>query len=175
MSGDAATHDAIVAAALRELATKSTLSPWPRPRWPASSTALPRSRTPRSDPRQPADCRRLSGHSSLTPPHATVSQIVSCGRRRGALLLSACRPRDGETRRFGSRRPSHVRRVGRRDRLGRFAGGRTYQFTLWIVAAVVAALIYPSQFLHIGPSICRFLHRESTCATSGSSSPSCSS
>jgi BASS family bile acid:Na+ symporter len=27
---------------------------------------------------------------------------------------------------------------------------RTYQFTLWIIAAVVTALIYPSYFLHIG-------------------------
>jgi BASS family bile acid:Na+ symporter len=28
---------------------------------------------------------------------------------------------------------------------------RTYQFTLWIVAAVVIALVYPSRFLSIGP------------------------
>jgi BASS family bile acid:Na+ symporter len=28
---------------------------------------------------------------------------------------------------------------------------RTYQFTVWIVAAVAAALIYPAFFLHVGP------------------------
>jgi BASS family bile acid:Na+ symporter len=33
---------------------------------------------------------------------------------------------------------------------GAVASLRTYQFTLWIVAAVVTALIYPSHFLHIG-------------------------
>jgi bile acid:Na+ symporter, BASS family len=35
--------------------------------------------------------------------------------------------------------------------LGASSGARTYQFTAWIVAAVVAALLYPSSFLRIGP------------------------
>jgi BASS family bile acid:Na+ symporter len=34
--------------------------------------------------------------------------------------------------------------------LGVHPEARTYQFTLWIVAAVVAALLYPSHFLHVG-------------------------
>jgi BASS family bile acid:Na+ symporter len=34
--------------------------------------------------------------------------------------------------------------------MGAFAECRTYQFTIWIVAAVVAALIYPSRFLTLG-------------------------
>jgi BASS family bile acid:Na+ symporter len=35
---------------------------------------------------------------------------------------------------------------------------RTYQFTVWIVAAVVAALIYPAYFLHVGPIDLPMLH-----------------
>jgi BASS family bile acid:Na+ symporter len=35
--------------------------------------------------------------------------------------------------------------------LGAVSGAKTYQFTIWIVAAVVAALLYPSHFLTIGP------------------------
>jgi BASS family bile acid:Na+ symporter len=42
--------------------------------------------------------------------------------------------------------------------LGGFAAGRTYQFTAWIVTVVVAAMIYPSSFLHIGPIDLPFLH-----------------
>jgi BASS family bile acid:Na+ symporter len=42
--------------------------------------------------------------------------------------------------------------------LGGFAAGRTYQFTAWIVATVVAAMIYPSSFLHAGPIDLSFLH-----------------
>jgi BASS family bile acid:Na+ symporter len=34
--------------------------------------------------------------------------------------------------------------------IGALAEGRTYQFTFWIIAAVVAALIYPSRFLTVG-------------------------
>jgi BASS family bile acid:Na+ symporter len=34
--------------------------------------------------------------------------------------------------------------------LGALSEGRTYQFTIWIIAAVVAALIYPSRFLAVG-------------------------
>jgi BASS family bile acid:Na+ symporter len=34
--------------------------------------------------------------------------------------------------------------------LGAIVEARTYQFTIWIVAAVVAALIYPSRFLTLG-------------------------
>jgi BASS family bile acid:Na+ symporter len=34
--------------------------------------------------------------------------------------------------------------------LGVHPEARTYQFTIWIVAAVVAALLYPSHFLHAG-------------------------
>jgi BASS family bile acid:Na+ symporter len=34
--------------------------------------------------------------------------------------------------------------------LGVHPEARTYQFTIWIVAAVVAALLYPSHFLHVG-------------------------
>lgn len=39
-----------------------------------------------------------------------------------------------------------------------FSGARTYQFTAWIVAAVVAALLYPTSFLHIGPIGLPFAH-----------------
>ena len=35
--------------------------------------------------------------------------------------------------------------------LGAIPGAGSYQFTVWIVAAVVAALLYPSIFLRIGP------------------------
>jgi bile acid:Na+ symporter, BASS family len=35
--------------------------------------------------------------------------------------------------------------------LGVHPEARTYQFTLWIVAAVVAAMLYPSHFLYAGP------------------------
>jgi BASS family bile acid:Na+ symporter len=35
---------------------------------------------------------------------------------------------------------------------------RTYQFTVWIVAAVIAALIYPAYFLHVGPIDLPMLH-----------------
>lgn len=42
--------------------------------------------------------------------------------------------------------------------LGALHEGRTFQFTFWIVAAVVAALIYPSRFLHIGPIDLPFFH-----------------
>jgi BASS family bile acid:Na+ symporter len=38
------------------------------------------------------------------------------------------------------------------------SGARTYQFTAWIVAAVVAALLYPANFLHIGPFDLPFAH-----------------
>jgi BASS family bile acid:Na+ symporter len=31
------------------------------------------------------------------------------------------------------------------------SGARTYQFTVWIIAAVVAAILYPARFLHVGP------------------------
>src|SRR3989304_5106912 len=42
--------------------------------------------------------------------------------------------------------------------LGVLPEARTYQFTVWIVAAVVAALINPSYFLYIGPIDLPFLY-----------------
>ena len=35
--------------------------------------------------------------------------------------------------------------------LGALPAARAYQFTAWIVTAVVAALLYPKFFLHVGP------------------------
>ena len=46
----------------------------------------------------------------------------------------------------------------RRSAWAAIPGARTYQFTAWIVAAVVAAMIYPSSFLHIGPIDLPFGH-----------------
>jgi bile acid:Na+ symporter, BASS family len=42
--------------------------------------------------------------------------------------------------------------------LGALPAGRAYQFTAWIVAAVVAALLYPAFFLHLGPIDLPFGH-----------------
>ena len=60
------------------------------------------------------------------------------------------RTRIGDELRFGSQRRSQ-RALRLAIGLGAIPALRTYQFTVWIVAAVVAALLYPSSFLHIGP------------------------
>jgi BASS family bile acid:Na+ symporter len=48
--------------------------------------------------------------------------------------------------------------VGLAIGLGSLSLARAYQFTAWIVAAVVAALVYPAVFLHIGPIDLPFGH-----------------
>jgi BASS family bile acid:Na+ symporter len=42
--------------------------------------------------------------------------------------------------------------------LGAILATRAYQFTAWIVVAVVAALLYPASFLHVGPIDLPFGH-----------------